>query len=146
MYSKSDGKGGKHGFIASTTALGETSYVAVQAFRQLVGTVYSSVACDALQRPTFLRIPRTHIILSFASYSTAIRLQELVPGEVELVTLCNKTAEIIAVSQAYSDGVAGAVQRLCRVLKEKVPATIAQEPAEESERSENESECEPDVV
>ncbi|KAJ6565443.1 hypothetical protein B0H10DRAFT_1965652 [Mycena sp. CBHHK59/15] len=75
-----------HDWVSSVNSVGAPSYVYVQSYRSLGGGLFTSMSCEKLGSPTFLQIPRAHILFSLASFS-GIHRQE-VNSQLTVVTLC----------------------------------------------------------
>ncbi|KAJ6528169.1 hypothetical protein B0H19DRAFT_1083694 [Mycena capillaripes] len=85
MYAKNT----NHDWVPSVDSVGAPSYIYVQTYRPLGGGFFTSMSCEKLGCPTFLQIPRTHILFSLASFS-GIHRQEVNP-QLTFVTLCKES-------------------------------------------------------
>jgi len=79
MYTTSGARNAQHQWIASITSVSISSYVNIQVYRRFSGDTLSSLSCGLLGCSTFLRIPRTHTLLSLAS-CTIPRLDQATPA------------------------------------------------------------------
>ncbi|KZV67782.1 hypothetical protein PENSPDRAFT_610974 [Peniophora sp. CONT] len=85
IYTNSGATGARHDYVTQVSSVGAPSYVGVQVFAPAYGNVYQSIANARLHSPTFMRVPRTHLILSFARDRAAISVSEIVGGNHPLV-------------------------------------------------------------
>jgi hypothetical protein len=76
MYTKGNGKNAKHEWTVGVESLGHPSYVYVRKYVPMGGNGYfSSLAQPGLSLPTFLQVPRTHLLFSLGSLSTSFTHQ-----------------------------------------------------------------------
>lgn len=83
---------------------------------------------DDLLCPTFLRIPRTHILFSLGTFSKAITVQDLKldDGIVQLVQLPALALQLYRSLCSHQKVVAAAVQTLCKLLKSRNTVLVGQ--------------------
>jgi hypothetical protein len=121
MHTNSGARGAKYEWIDSTNSIGKPSYIAIQIFRPFRGAIFSSNACESLDCPTFLRIPRTHVLFSLASLKSLITVQNLsTDGTItQLVTLPSLAMQIFKCLKSKQGHVGAAVKTLCQLLKKQ---------------------------
>ncbi|KZV71006.1 hypothetical protein PENSPDRAFT_685015 [Peniophora sp. CONT] len=85
MYTNSGAKNASHDHIPTITSVGTPSYVYVQVFVWTYGNVFSSIACPQLHTSTFMRVPRTHLIMSLARDRSLNSEKVIIPGSRPLV-------------------------------------------------------------
>lgn len=115
MYSKTEARGSKHDWLPEATSTGAISYMIVQGYKLLHERVYSSKLCDTLGSPTFLCIPRTHILLSLAPHTSAIHAQRI--GSLDLITLCPSSAAVTKSLEESKTAITAAIKLLVRSIK-----------------------------
>jgi len=99
MYTNSGARGSKHEPINSVSKVGIPSYVMVQVFCPSHGSAHSSLAFQPLQAATFIHIPASHILFSFAGLSLTfshISLASDCAHPFQLVTLCSMASTVMA--------------------------------------------------
>jgi len=99
MYTNSGARGSKHESINSVSKVGIPSYVMVQVFCPSHGSAHSSLAFQPLQAVTFIRIPASHILFSFAGLSltfSRISLASDCAHPFQLITLCSMASTVMA--------------------------------------------------
>ncbi|KAJ2915314.1 hypothetical protein MD484_g5089, partial [Candolleomyces efflorescens] len=119
MYSKGPGKNSKHEWIKSMDKLGVASYIYVRKLSAMAGdSVFTSLTCPTLSSPTYLQIPRTHLLFSLASFSQSISIQSIsVNGnDFNLVNLCSISAGLFNVFNSNCDELYEALKVLLRSL------------------------------
>ncbi|KAI0685234.1 hypothetical protein BC835DRAFT_1310109 [Cytidiella melzeri] len=94
MYTKSEGRGCKHAWTASVNSIGTPS---------------------SLDCPTFLNVPRTHVVLSIANYTKSIVTGGIHVGthEVDTVMLCAASARLHLALTVRHDNISKAIKQLC---------------------------------
>ncbi|KAH9935430.1 uncharacterized protein B0H18DRAFT_1082220 [Fomitopsis serialis] len=140
LYAKSDGRGAKHDWTASAHSIGAVSYVMVQVYTVLQGSLYTSITQPQIQATTFLRIPRTHLIMSLSSFSGDITVQALQFGDaspMEFVALGARVSQLLRTLTNRKSDVCRAVKTLCQLLnprrKPVAPASAAASAANPTE-------------
>ncbi|KAI0696274.1 hypothetical protein BC835DRAFT_878998 [Cytidiella melzeri] len=119
MYTKSEGRGSKHAWTASVDSVGTPSYIAVQIYSHFAGSTYSANSCKKMDCPTFLNVPRTHVVLSLADYAKTITTGGINVGthEVDTVTLCAASARLHLALTLRHDDISKAIKQLCGLCK-----------------------------
>ncbi|KAJ7022239.1 hypothetical protein C8F04DRAFT_1311542 [Mycena alexandri] len=73
MYTKNT----MHDWIPTATSVGAPSYICIQGYASIAGPMFTSMSCPKLACGSFLQIPRTHLIFSFASFDSKIMWQQI---------------------------------------------------------------------
>lgn len=118
MYTKTDAKGAKHEWIASTDQLGALSNISLQVFSPTGRGRFTSIACPDFGDSTFLHLPMTHIIFSLASFP--IQVQPM-PFELasSLISLCPTSQALFVSWQSQAEPLEAAVNQLQGFLRLK---------------------------
>jgi hypothetical protein len=122
MYSKGNGKGAKHEWVPSINNLGLASYIYVRKFAPLAGhTLFTSLTCQELSSPSFLQIPRSHLLLSLASYSVSRAAQPIMANgsSFSMVTLCPASSLLFSTISGHQDALYESVKVLKFLMASK---------------------------
>ncbi|KAH7919930.1 hypothetical protein BV22DRAFT_1199252 [Leucogyrophana mollusca] len=120
MYTNSGGRGSQHCWIPCVNRVGIPSYVNIRVFRLSFGCTYSSMSCPPLGASSFMRIPQTHIIFSFATASRDIIIRSIETDNAHpftLVTLCPFSTGIMQALCHRIHAVHAAVQLLIKARR-----------------------------
>ncbi|KAJ7723096.1 hypothetical protein DFH07DRAFT_759651, partial [Mycena maculata] len=142
MYSKNT----HHDWIPLAPSVGTPSYIYVQVYRQLGASLFSSMASQRLACSAFLQIPRTHILLSLASFSLGRQDITTSTSPVTLITLCQASLALFNAFHEQRNALHLAIKELAKKGKsnnagDDLPSTgIPSEPESEGDSaSENDS-------
>lgn len=107
MYTNSGAKGANHDYTPQISSVGAPSYVGAQVYVPAYGSVFQSIACARLHAAMFMRVPRTHLIMSLARDRAAITTDDVTKGSRPL-TLCtlgdwsnSTTRHLVSRADAY---------------------------------------------
>jgi hypothetical protein len=78
MYTNSGKRGSTHDNTLKISSVSAPSYVNVQVFAPMYANTYQSIACTELHATTHIQVPRTHVLVSFASEDPST----LLPGSI----------------------------------------------------------------
>ncbi|TFK60394.1 hypothetical protein BDN72DRAFT_779478 [Pluteus cervinus] len=95
MYTQADYKGAKHESVDEITSPGLPSFIYIQLYSQFGPGIFTSLSCSSLSSGTFLQIPRTHLLFSFAGFN--ITRQDLTTADAHpfsMITLCSQSYDI----------------------------------------------------
>ncbi|KAJ7683601.1 hypothetical protein B0H17DRAFT_1137725 [Mycena rosella] len=115
-------KNTNHDWIPAAMSVGTPSYVYASVYLPFAGATFTSMFCPSLACGTFLRIPRTHILFSLASFAAAIQRQDLRTADGyphALVTLCAKSQALYDTLRANQNSLFSAVVQLVQMVKSK---------------------------
>ncbi|KAA1468573.1 hypothetical protein DENSPDRAFT_814932 [Dentipellis sp. KUC8613] len=122
MYTTTGARGAKHDWTASVTSVGSSSYIVGRVFTPSYMHTYSSLSCAALGCATFLRIPRTHVMFSFASASSDIRAVDMVvdPNHpFHYITLGSFPTHILKALEQRSSDIFNCIQALIKLESQR---------------------------
>lgn len=119
MYTNSGARNAAHDDVTSITSVSAPSYVNVQVFAPIYGSKYHSVTCQDLHTATFVRIARTHIVMSLARDSESISTEELAGGghPIYHITLGQWSTSIMRYLVQHTGNITVAVQELVDSLR-----------------------------
>ncbi|KAF6742097.1 hypothetical protein DFP72DRAFT_1109656 [Ephemerocybe angulata] len=117
MYTKGAGKHGSHKRLAKLENLGAASYIYVRKFASMAfdNLDFTSLDCPSLASPTYLQVPRTHVVFSLASFSRSITTQTI--RNLTLATLCPESSTLFTLFQGHRDALYACVKELQRTIK-----------------------------
>ncbi|KAG7095217.1 hypothetical protein E1B28_005992 [Marasmius oreades] len=112
MYSKGNYKGARHEDVSEVKNVGVLSYIYVRTYTLLGHNTFTTMSCPQLNSETFLQIPRTHLLLSLASFS--INKQPLATSEFSIIILDSAATALHTQHSRSIIGIGQAVQHLVR--------------------------------
>ncbi|KAI0690476.1 hypothetical protein BC835DRAFT_1307880 [Cytidiella melzeri] len=124
LYTKNNSRASKHAWTHSVDSIGMPLYVAVQTYTVFTGSTYSSNSCKSLDCPTFLNVPRTHVVFSLASFERTILTHTISLGaqEIDTVTLCTESTQLLLTLTLRQDDLSKSIKRLCELCKRSTTA------------------------
>ncbi|KAF6744659.1 hypothetical protein DFP72DRAFT_928031, partial [Ephemerocybe angulata] len=98
-------------------AQGAASYIYVRKFASMAfdNLDFTSLDCPSLASPTYLQVPRTHVVFSLASFSRSIITQTI--RNLTLATLCPGSSTLFTLFQGHRDALYACVKELQRTIK-----------------------------
>ncbi|KAJ7709362.1 hypothetical protein B0H16DRAFT_1821435 [Mycena metata] len=123
MYTKNT----MHDWIPTATSVGAPSYICIQGYASIAGPMFTSMSCPKLACGSFLQIPRTHLIFSFASFDSKITRQQIPTAGGHphtLLTLCATSSALFESMQAHRLSLNTAVRELVRLSKSRNNSSI----------------------
>lgn len=136
LYTNSGTRGAKHESVPSVNSAGMPSYTMVRVYRPSHGSSYTSIACSSLGAATFIRVPSTHILFSFAASSGSIVRLDITTDAAhpfELITLCPLSSVVMQGLRTRVDQVSACVQALQRSKRLTSTVDIVSEESETSD-------------
>ncbi|KAJ7032518.1 hypothetical protein C8F04DRAFT_958759 [Mycena alexandri] len=138
MYTKNT----MHDWIPTVTSVGTPSYICIQGYASIAGPMFTSMSCPKLACGSFLQIPRTHLIFSFASFDSKITRQQIPTAGGHphtLLTLCATSAALFETIQTHQLSLNTAVRELMRLSKARNNSsdTVQQQEIESEDSSED---------
>ncbi|KAJ7151882.1 hypothetical protein C8R43DRAFT_1067439 [Mycena crocata] len=116
MYTKNT----NHDWIPQTTSVGTPSYVYVLVYKQVGGPLFTSMSCATLACPTYLQIPRSHLLFSLASFTGIDRQAIASAGHpLTLLTLCADSFSLLQSFHVRRQVLQGCVLDLSKKAKSK---------------------------
>ncbi|KAF6742271.1 hypothetical protein DFP72DRAFT_1022703 [Ephemerocybe angulata] len=149
MYSRGNGKNAKHDWVPQIDNLGLASYIYVLKYIPMAGhSVFTALACPQLASPSFIQVPRTHLLFSLALYDSIDRSQSIsISGRrFGLITLCPNASSLFTALENRRHSLVQIVAEFKRLLAGNGGAQIlplqaqAATIAEVEENSESDSE------
>ncbi|KAF6765255.1 hypothetical protein DFP72DRAFT_1059047 [Ephemerocybe angulata] len=116
-YTKGAGKHGSHKRMEKLENLGAASYIYVRKFASMAfdNLDFTSLDCPSLASPTYLQVPRTHVVFSLASFSRSITTQAV--RNLTLATLCPESSALFTFFLGHRDALYACVKELQRTIK-----------------------------
>ncbi|KAJ3528013.1 hypothetical protein NMY22_g9566 [Coprinellus aureogranulatus] len=136
LYSKGNGKRAKHEWRPALTALGNASYIYVRLYSPMAGqNIFTSLDCMDLSSPTFIQVPRTHLLFSLSSFASTIQKQTMAlahssAGSMDIVTLDAASSALFAIFRSRQDELYECVKNLKLRLDGKLPDEDSDEDSE----------------
>jgi hypothetical protein len=122
MYWHSSARGVNHEWRASSTGLGELSYVYAVVYRRLGGPAFTSLSSETLGCATFVQLTPANILLSLAGYPFTRSPMPLANNQShQLVSLPLGALKIWEELTAHQEAVDVAVTVLKKDIKSKNP-------------------------
>ncbi|KAJ7077204.1 hypothetical protein C8R43DRAFT_1083442 [Mycena crocata] len=116
MYTKNT----NHDWIPQTTSVGTPSCVYVLVYKQVGGPLFTSMSCATLACPTYLQIPRSHLLFSLASFTGIDRQAITSAGHpLTLLTLCADSFSLLLSLHERRQVLQGCVLDLSKKAKSK---------------------------
>lgn len=127
MYTNSGARGARHEHTEAIHSVGAPSYVNVLIYRHSHLNTYMSLACSELECNTFLRVPRTHVLFSFATPSATQDRQDFLADSshpLAYITLSPFAATIFKTLCDRKTDVAAAVSLLVALEKQNSEGSL----------------------